>query len=87
MEIQIGKKGLTAEFMEELRKRFKNHSFVDVRLLKAYSRNREEAEEAAKQICLALQSEKEKFFYRRIGFKIVIIKRKSKKIKTGKNSR
>lgn len=81
MEIQIGKKGLTAESIEELRKRFKNHSFVDVRLLKAYSRNKEEAEEAAKQICLVLQSEKEKFFYRRVGFKIVIIKRRKIKAK------
>lgn len=79
MEMQIGKKGLTAEFIEELRKRFKNHSFVDVRLLKACTRDKQEAEETAKQICNALQSKKEKFFYKRIGFKIAIRKQKWKK--------
>jgi len=49
--LQLGKNGLTQQFIEGLRKTFKNRKAVKVSLLRSYSRNREDAKKTAEKLC------------------------------------
>lgn len=70
--LQLGKKGLTEQFIEGLRKTFKNRKAVKVSLLRSYSRNREETKRTAEKLCEELKSIGVK--YRIIGFTITLKK-------------
>lgn len=75
--IQLGKNGITDNFVESLRKTFKNRDSVRISLLKAFSRDREEVKKAADSICGKL-NDIGNFKYTIIGFTIVM--RKYRKI-------
>ena len=77
MEMQLGKAGVTPEFINALRTSFKRHENVKIALLKS-SRERDFARETAQKICAELETAKEKFNYSIIGFAIFIKKVKKK---------
>ena len=70
---QLGKAGLTEEFIESLRKTFKNRKIVKISLLASFSRDRKEVKETAEKICSELK-DIGKFKYRVIGFTIMLLK-------------
>jgi len=72
-KFQIGKSGLSEDFIEALRKTFKNRKIVKISLLKSFSRDREKARETADKICSELK-DIGKFKYKIIGFTIMLIK-------------
>ena len=82
-KLQLGKQGLTDNYIESLRKTFKNRDSVRISLLRAFSRDREEVKKTAEQICEKL-SDIGHFKYTIIGFTIVI-KKWRKKPKSPKN--
>jgi len=75
--LQLGKKGLTEQFIEDLRKTFKNCKTVKITLLRSYSRNREEVKSTAEKLCAELETIGY-FKSKIIGFTIVIKKLKNK---------
>jgi RNA-binding protein YhbY len=78
VKFQLGKKGLTPEFVETLRKSFKRHENVKISLLKSYSRDREQILKDAEKICGELKDDFE-YKFKLIGFTLSILKRKCKK--------
>jgi RNA-binding protein YhbY len=73
VNFQLGKKGLTEEFIDQLRTSFKRHKTVKISLLKNYSRDKSKIEEDAEKLCKTL-SNKENYKYRLIGFTLIIKK-------------
>lgn len=76
-KIQLGKNGVTENFVESLRKTFKNRDLVRISLLKTYSRDREELKKTAVELCEKL-SDIGNFKYTIIGFTIILIKWRKK---------
>ena len=77
---EIGKKGLTENFIDTLEKTFKKHNLVKVSILKSATRDRGEARKIAQEICSELKKrEKKDFTAKIIGYKIFI--RKWRKLK------
>ncbi len=81
ISFQIGKRGLTKNFIDNLEKTFKKHDLVKISVLKTATRNREEIKKIAKEICVELkEKEKKEFTFKIIGFTLFIKKwRKLKK--------
>lgn len=73
MEIQLGKNGLTKEFLEDLKNRFKNNKVknVKVSVLRSARESREDVKRYAKEIISFLG---DKFTYRILGFSIFLKK-------------
>lgn len=73
IEIQLGKKGLTAEFLDSLKKRFDNKSIknIKIQVLSNARENREDVKKYAEEIINFLGN---KYSYRIIGFCIIIMK-------------
>ncbi|MEK6842669.1 MAG: YhbY family RNA-binding protein, partial [Nanoarchaeota archaeon] len=69
--VQIGKQGLTENFIETLKTYFKNHDNVKISVLKGGTRNREELKKIAEKI---LDKLGRNFTARTIGFTIVVKK-------------
>ncbi|MEM4152861.1 MAG: YhbY family RNA-binding protein [Candidatus Pacearchaeota archaeon] len=77
---QIGKKGLTENFIQALEKTFKKHELVKIAVLKSTTRDRIELKEIAERLCFELKErEKKPFTAKIIGFTIFI--RKWRKLK------
>jgi len=75
--LQIGKNGLTAGVIENIKTFFKTREAVKICMLKSAGHNREKVREIAKKIQGALG---DKFTYRIVGFTIFLKKwRKSRK--------
>ncbi len=72
-EVQIGKKGISPEFLEDLEKRFKKYQnkIMKIRVLKNARENKGDVKEYAKEIKSFLG---EKFTYKIIGFSIFMRK-------------
>lgn len=77
--MNLGKRGITPEFLETLRTTFKKREIVKISLLKSFSRDREEIKQAADKIAGSLKDDRFKYIYRIIGFTIVMLKRKQHK--------
>jgi len=73
MEMQIGKKGLTEEFLEDIKKRFNKSSIknIKVSVLKSARENKEDVKKFAEEINNFLG---DKFTYRILGFSIFLNK-------------
>lgn len=79
VEIQIGKKGLTEEFLDGLKKRFEKPSVKNVKIhvLQSARENRDDVKKYADRILNFLGK---KFDYKIIGFSIFVLKlRKERK--------
>ena len=70
-EIQLGKNGITDNFIESLKNQFKNSKTVKVSVLKSAFEKREEIEKYKEEILKKLGV---KFTARKIGFKIILKK-------------
>lgn len=76
IEMQLGKNGLTANFIEDLKKRFKNYENVRISVLKSARAEREKMNEYSEKILAELGNN---YTARIIGFKIILKKwRKSR---------
>ena len=73
IDIQLGKKGITSEFLEGLKKTFEKPAVKNIKVvvLKSARENRKEVREHAEEIMLFLGN---KFTYRIIGFSIFVKK-------------
>ena len=69
--IQLGKKGLTGNFIETLKDHFKNNKNVKISVLKSSTRNKQELKEISDKILDGLGKN---YTSRIIGFTIVIKK-------------
>lgn len=69
--VQIGKNGITENFLETLKNYFKNHQNVKISVLKSATRNREELKKISEKI---LEGMGKNFTTRTIGFTIVVKK-------------
>lgn len=70
-KIQLGKKGLSREFIEQLKNIFKNEKVVKVSILRSACRKIGEAEEIGKEIAENLGKN---FVCKRIGYVLTIRK-------------
>ena len=77
--MNVGKKGITPEFLETLRTTFKKKEIVKISLLKSFSRDREEIKQAAVNIAESIKDDRFKYIHRIIGFTIIMLKRKKHK--------
>lgn len=68
-ELQIGKKGLTEEFLEDIKKRFEKPSTTNIKIsvLKSARESKEDVKKYAEEIQSYLGN---KFTYRVLGFSI-----------------
>ncbi len=71
VNVQIGKNGITENFLETLKNYFKNHQNVKISVLKSATRNREELKKISEKI---LEGMGKNFTTRIIGFTIVVKK-------------
>ena len=69
--VQIGKNGITENFLETLKNYFKNHQNVKISVLKSATRDREELKKISEKI---LENMGKNFTARTIGFTIVVKK-------------
>jgi len=77
--MQLGKNGLSAEFLDTLRKNFKRHETVKISLLKNYSRDKDKIKEDADNLCAQLGCK-----YKLLGYTLIIKRQKQKQ--NGKNN-
>ena len=70
-QVQLGKNGVTPNFIETLKNQFKNHGNVKVSVLKNASRNKKRIKEFSEEIIEKLG---ERYTARVIGFTIVLKK-------------
>ena len=76
-EMQLGKNGITENFIETLKKIFQNHDMVRLSVLKSARENREDMKKYSEEIIGKLG---EKYTAKVIGFKIILKKwRKARK--------
>jgi len=77
VRLQLGKKGLTEEFISDLNKRFKEAESIRISLLKTATRNKEEMKQWAEKMINNLGKN---YTYTLVGYTIVIRKwRKARK--------
>jgi len=77
-KVQLGKKGLTKEFIEQVKKLFESEKVVKVSILKSACRDKVEARRLSEEL---VESLGKKYNYKLIGYVITIIKfRKDQKI-------
>ncbi len=75
VSFQIGKQGLTTNFIEAIEKTFKKHELVKVSVLRSATRDRHEMNRMAQEICSELKKKHGKEFTARVvGFTIFIRK-------------
>ena len=71
VRMQIGKNGLTESLVNQLKVMFEKESIIKVSLLKASTRNREEAKEIGEELIKKLGPN---YTYKKIGYTLVVQK-------------
>lgn len=74
---QLGKRGLSDEFVEQLKKVFEKDRVVKVDILKSACRDKKQAEEIGKEIVSALG---ENYDFKLIGYVLTLMKFRKKKV-------
>jgi len=74
---QIGKKGLTEEFVEQMRSVFKNERAVKISILKSACRDKKEADRIGGELVEKLGKN---FIYKLIGYVLVVKKMRKKRV-------
>ena len=72
LRVQIGKNGLSDNFILTLKSAFKNHKHIRISVLKSAFSERENIKDIAEEIIKKLEG---RFIFRVIGFTIVLMKR------------
>lgn len=70
-KLQIGKNGLTAEFIEQVKSIFEKEKLIKVSILKSACRDKVEADKMAKELIGALGP---KYGYKLVGYVVMITK-------------
>jgi len=70
-KLQIGKNGLTTEFIEQVKSVFKKEKVMKISILKSACRDKSEADKMARELIKALGN---KYGYKLVGYVITIIK-------------
>jgi len=80
VELQLGKKGLTKEFLESLKKRFEKPGIknIKIRVLQNARENKDDVKKYAGEILKFLGK---KFDYKIIGFSIFVLKLRKNRAK------
>jgi len=78
IKLQIGKNGLTKEFMEELKKRFEDSGNARINILSHATRDKAKAKEWAEEIITFLGKN---FTYKLIGYTLVVTKWRKARVK------
>ena len=73
--LQMGKNGLTPEFVNQVKSVFTNEKIVKISILRSASRNREEVKKMADELVSQLG---EKYKYRLIGYVLTVMKFRKK---------
>ena len=82
INFQLGKAGVTKNFIEALSKTFKKHELVKITILPSATRNRADVKKMARDLCDELrQREGKNFTARVVGFTIFIRKWRKLKLK------
>jgi len=76
--VQLGKAGITDNFIGTIKNGFKNHDSIRVSVLKSLTRDRDEMKKLGEEICQKLGDPKFGFKFKKIGF-ILVLKRFRKK--------
>ena len=76
--VQIGKSGLTDQFIESLRAPFKTHRVVKISFLQSSTRDKKEIKKMAAEICQKLEDKESRYDFTTIGFKATIRKFRKK---------
>jgi len=75
INIQMGKNGLTQNFIDNLEKTFKKHELVKISVLKSACRNREELKSRSLELCSELKKRlNKKFTCKIVGYTLNIKK-------------
>lgn len=69
--IQLGKKGLTEEFINQARDLFKNEEIIKISILKSACRNKNDAEKLADNL---MESLGKNFDYKLVGYVLTVRK-------------
>jgi len=69
--LQIGKQGMTSEFIEQVRSAFKNSEQVRISILKSACRDKEKAQTMGEKL---IENLGRNFTYRLIGYVLVVQK-------------
>ena len=77
---QIGKTGLSDEFIGALKNAFKTHKTVKVSFLKSSTRDKEEIKVMAGKICQKLEDKEFRYDFTHIGFKATVRRFRKKKL-------
>lgn len=83
VKFQLGKAGLTEQFIEALRTAGKTHKVIRISLLPSSTRDKNEAKKIAEEICAKLAAGDSAYNYKLIGFTLNI-RRYSKKMAANK---
>ena len=79
VDFQLGKQGITDNFIDCLVKTFKKHELIKIAVLKSCSRSREEVNKIAIELCEKLKKiENKNFTFKIIGFTIFLRKWRKK---------
>lgn len=70
-KLQIGKNGLTPEFVEQVKSIFENEKLIKISILKSACRDKSEADTIAKKLVDALGK---KYDYKLVGYVMTVIK-------------
>jgi len=73
VNFQLGKRGLTGEFIDTIRKSFKRHEIVKISLLKSYSRDKEQILQDADKICSEVGCK-----YKLLGYTLILKRQRQK---------
>ena len=70
-KIQLGKRGLTEEFVNQAKDLFKNEEIIKISILKSACRNKDDAEKLADNL---MESLGKNFDYRLVGYVLTVRK-------------
>ncbi|MFC1685934.1 YhbY family RNA-binding protein [Nanoarchaeota archaeon] len=77
--VQLGKGGITDNFIETIKNGFKKHDQVKVQVLQSFSRDKADIKKSAQEICDKIENKRFKFKPKLIGFTITLLRFKNKK--------
>jgi len=72
VNFQMGKSGLTDQFLEALKTAFKTNKIVKISFLQTSTRDRSEIKRMAEEICKKLTTKEFRYDYTTIGFKATV---------------
>ena len=79
VNVQIGKTGITENFIDNLKKASMQHSQIRISVLQSFSRDKAKIKEVAGDICKQIETDRFRFKAKVLGFTILILRFKNRK--------